>query len=199
MFFAAANSKAKFGRCRKCVTVACQQLHPSRRSLQERHRAGEHGVKSRQNRKDNSQIPNPCRERTAATTPLWCPAEQPHRRSRSSRTLICSTLARMFLCEISTPAGVRVDPEVYCKYAMSGRLSASAAGPFWESRSSKSTSMTDGADSPGFELDVLGDGACDRGCRENGRRRRVTQDRTNTLIAGATQRNRQRNRDLTGL
>src|ERR1700758_3248585 len=57
----------------------------------------------------------------------------------------------MFLCEISTPAGVRVDPEVYCKYAMSGRLSASAAGPFGESRSSKSTSITDGADPPGSE------------------------------------------------
>ena len=57
----------------------------------------------------------------------------------------------MFLCEIMTPAGVRVDPEVYCKYAVSGELSTRAAGAFVESRSSRSTSMTDGADSPDFD------------------------------------------------
>src|SRR5277367_7029957 len=47
-----------------------------------------------------------------------------------------------------TPTAVRVDPEVYCKYAVSVEPSTRAAGPFFESRSSKSTSITDGADSP---------------------------------------------------
>ena len=30
--------------------------------------------------------------------------------------MICSKLAKTFLFETMTPAGVRVDPEVYCKY-----------------------------------------------------------------------------------
>src|SRR5262249_40334017 len=57
----------------------------------------------------------------------------------------------MFLYETMTPAGVRVDPEVYCKYAVSVELSTRAARPFFESRSSKSISITDGADSPDFD------------------------------------------------
>ena len=53
-----------------------------------------------------------------------------HRNSRRSPTLSCSKLVRMLSYETTTPFGVRVDPEVYCKYAMSDGLSASAAGPF---------------------------------------------------------------------
>ena len=37
--------------------------------------------------------------------------------------MICSKLASKFRCEIMTPAGERVDPDVYCKYAVPERLS----------------------------------------------------------------------------
>src|SRR6516165_10149471 len=57
----------------------------------------------------------------------------------------------MFLCETMTTAGARVDPDVYCKYTVSVELSTGAAGPCFESRSSRSTSITDGADSPDFD------------------------------------------------
>src|SRR5690242_17241295 len=50
----------------------------------------------------------------------------------------------MFSWEITTPAGTRVDPEVYCKYAVlvSAGSDDSSRG---ESRSSESTAMTTGA------------------------------------------------------
>src|ERR1700751_3263755 len=65
--------------------------------------------------------------------------------------MICSKLAKTFLLVTMTPAGVRVDPDVYCKYMKSARSLAAARdlGPVdrWrESRSSQSTSTIDGAD-----------------------------------------------------
>ena len=39
---------------------------------------------------------------------------------------------------------VRVDPDVYCKYAMGRVFSSAGTRCFGESRSSESTSMTDG-------------------------------------------------------
>ncbi|COW90378.1 Uncharacterised protein [Mycobacterium tuberculosis] len=44
---------------------------------------------------------------------------------------------------------MRVDPEVYCKYAVDGYSSSLKVYPFGASRSSKSTSIIDGGDSPG--------------------------------------------------
>ncbi|CKS81108.1 Uncharacterised protein [Mycobacterium tuberculosis] len=67
---------------------------------------------------------------------------------------ICSKLAKTFLFETMTPAGVRVDPEVYCKYAVSGVSLPVGRAPGLrercrESKSSKSSSTIDGADWPG--------------------------------------------------
>src|SRR5271166_1419610 len=63
----------------------------------------------------------------------------------------CSKLAKTFWFETVTPAGVRVDPEVYCKYKISDRSAPPARDPgradlCREFRSSKSTSTIDGAD-----------------------------------------------------
>ena len=55
--------------------------------------------------------------------------------------MTCSKLAMRFWCEIMTPAGGRVDPEVYCRYAVSGDRLAPRGGPALASRSSRSTSM----------------------------------------------------------
>ena len=61
--------------------------------------------------------------------------------------MTCLMLARRFLCEIMTPAGWRVDPEVYCKYATLGR-SVPAPLPLLEFVSSESISRMAAADSP---------------------------------------------------
>ena len=100
--------------------------------------------------------------------------------------MICSKLARMFLCETMTPAGVRVDPDVYCKYAVSVELSSSAAGRFLRVEIQQINLDDRWSGFAGLRLDILGDVACDRGCRENGSGRCVAQHRTNTFIAGAT-------------
>ena len=99
--------------------------------------------------------------------------------------MICSKLASRFPYETMTPAGERVDPEVYCKYAVSEPVPPRALDPLRASRSSKSTSMTDGADPLRLRLNILGDIARYSGRRENDRGRRVAQHRTNALIAGA--------------
>src|ERR1700731_815167 len=51
-----------------------------------------------------------------------------------------------------TPAGERVDPDVYCKYAVSARLSIPALDPLRASRSNRSTSTTAGAGPSGCDL-----------------------------------------------
>ena len=127
---------------------------------------------------------------SGGATPPW---------SEKMSALICLKLVRMFLSVIITPAGVRVDPDVYCRYTVSAELSPFAARAFPESRSSKSTSMTDGAGLPGSRLDVLGEIACDRRCRENDSGCYVTHHRTNALIAGAAERNRKGNGGKSGL
>src|SRR5580693_370228 len=67
--------------------------------------------------------------------------------------MTCFKLAKTFLFETRTPAGVRVDPEVYCKYNVSGRSVSPPRDPGREdlcraSRSSKSSSTIDGVDWP---------------------------------------------------
>ena len=79
---------------------------------------------------------------SGGATPPWSPKKP---------AFMCSKLARMFLCETMTPAGVRVDPEVYWRYMVSVELSTRAAGAGFESRSSRSTSITDRLDSPDFD------------------------------------------------
>ncbi|COY27839.1 Uncharacterised protein [Mycobacterium tuberculosis] len=76
--------------------------------------------------------------------------------ARSSPSMSSSDvkLAKTFLFETMTPAGVRVDPEVYCKYAVSGVSLPVGRAPGLrercrESKSSKSSSTIDGADWPG--------------------------------------------------
>jgi len=66
--------------------------------------------------------------------------------------MICSKLAKTFAFETATPAGVRVEPEVYCKYAVSDPVVPVERGPRDDcraSRSSRSISMIDGAVCPG--------------------------------------------------
>src|ERR1700722_4574000 len=66
----------------------------------------------------------------------------------------CSKLAKTFLYETMTPPGVRVDPEVYCKYTGFDPSSPTVREPGLldeprrESSSSKSSSTIDGADCP---------------------------------------------------
>ena len=47
-----------------------------------------------------------------------------------------------FLCETTTPAGSRVDPDVYCRYAGLLRLRGPVRSRSAESRSSESISTT---------------------------------------------------------
>ena len=50
-----------------------------------------------------------------------------------------------FLCVTTTPAGWRVEPDVYCRYAVFGWEPTFAAGIRGESKSSASISITRGA------------------------------------------------------
>ena len=61
-----------------------------------------------------------------------------------------------------TPAGVRVDPEVYCKYAMSAELSTSRSGSFLGVQVQQINLDDRWSGFAGLRLDVLGDIACDR-------------------------------------
>src|SRR5262249_49823432 len=54
--FSCRQFESKVRSCRKCMTVTCEQLHPPGRPLQKRDWTHEHGAKSRQNRKDNSEM-----------------------------------------------------------------------------------------------------------------------------------------------
>ena len=108
-------------------------------------------------------------------------------------------IGHRFLCDIMTPAGRRVDPDVYCRYAVFGRLLAPGAGPCRAVKIQQVDLDDRWSGFAGLRFDVLGDVPDDSGRRENDRRRRVAQHRTDPLIAGATQRNRKRNRDQPGL
>src|ERR1700691_6587458 len=56
----------------------------------------------------------------------------------------CWKFTRRFRCEIITPAGMRVEPEVYCKYAVLGALLIRMLDELSAARSSESTSMIAG-------------------------------------------------------
>ena len=58
-------------------------------------------------------------------------------------------------CETITPAGVRVEPEVYCRYAGPCQESSVSSGVRVASTSTTSTSMTDGAGRPPCGLAYL--------------------------------------------
>src|SRR5579875_379161 len=58
----------------------------------------------------------------------------------------------MLRCDITTPAGTRVDPDVCCKYAVLGRFSRPELDEPRASRSSLSTCTIDGADPPDSDL-----------------------------------------------
>ena len=67
--------------------------------------------------------------------------------------MICAKFAKTFSFETDTPAGVRVDPEVYCKYNVLDPRSLALRAPGLddrgrESRSSKSSSTIGGAFAP---------------------------------------------------
>ena len=98
-----------------------------------------------------------------------------------------------------TPAGRRVDPDVYCKYAV--RLIIVFVGV--ESCRRIQIQQIDFDDRrsgfAGLRCDVRGDMADDSGRRENDGGRRVAQHRIDTLIGDAAHRDRQRNRDDSGL
>ena len=79
---------------------------------------------------------------SGGATPPWSPKKA---------ALICAKFAMMFLYVTMTPTGVRVDPEVYCKYTVSAAFSTLAGDAFFESRSSESTSMSDGTAAPDFD------------------------------------------------
>src|SRR5258708_34627616 len=55
-----------------------------------------------------------------------------------------------FRCEITTPVGVRVDPDVYCRYAGLERTYGTGSISLAVSRSKESTSTTRGAEWPSW-------------------------------------------------
>ncbi|SKN15628.1 Uncharacterised protein [Mycobacteroides abscessus subsp. abscessus] len=57
----------------------------------------------------------------------------------------CSKFTWRLRCEIMTPVGVRVEPELYCRYAMSGTSAGTVLGPPSMSSRSVSISMILGA------------------------------------------------------
>src|SRR5271167_4762954 len=75
--------------------------------------------------------------------------------SRTKKSpMICAKLAKTLSFETATPAGARVDPEVYCRYNVLDPSSPAPRAPGLddrgrESRSSKSISRIDGAFCPG--------------------------------------------------
>ena len=194
-----ANSNAKFGAAvNEPLLVASNCIHRAGFCMNDTGLISTAG-RSRPAAGTNTPISIPCRGRRAATTPPWCPAAELCRGPRSSRTLAVRDWRGRSCASPRTPAGWRVDPDVYCRYAVFGWEPTFAAGIRGESKSSASISITRGARSPGLRLRIFPDVVDDRRRRQYRDRRAVTQRPRHPLVMRAELRHRKRDGDETGL
>ena len=141
----AAKSKAKLGAAENACGVAGQGSHPPGRPFQERNRTRQFGAIAAQDRCADSQH----------QTHVVVEGQPRHDRgidraltvgqSAKKPRISCSKFTWTLRCEIITPVGSRVEPELYCRYATFGKSAVRTLAPPSTSRFNESISTIFGA------------------------------------------------------
>ena len=191
--------EGEVGRRRQRMRILGQRSHPPGRPLQERDRTRQLGAIAAQDRCADAQHQThvvvegqPRHDREIRWGLMW--------ESAKKLRISCSKFTWRLRCEIMTPVGSRVEPELYCRYAMLGTSAvASRLGPTLDVQIQRIDLDDLRSSFQACLIDVIADVSGDRGGGENDRGRRVGKDRAHPLVTRAAMRQRERHRDQPSL